>query len=310
VGVGGNIAKMFMIAIPVVSSVTSSAIIVGASVDIFAADLFNTMVGYKWTYFSWLVTNLPFCFVMTLLVYALALLVFRPESDTVAGSEAVIREKIEELGRMSSQEKIVFTLFALLMLLWFTDASERIPAEMLVAFIIVFPGPTRLLTMKQAMASVNWNVALLFGASLSMASGLQSSGAVSWMAENVFSRLSGVNVSIVALLVIAFTAVVRLGMTNMTGAAATLLPILVTVAQGIGVNPVWLGMLCVMSTCVCFFFPSQSPNNLFPYGFGYYEGKDLLRFGLAVFPVYAAVLTLFAVYYWPLVTLPIHSVPS
>lgn len=302
----GNIAKMFMIAIPVVSSVTSSAIMVGASVDIFAVDLFNTMVGYKWTYFNWLVTNLPVCFVMTLIVYVLALIVFKPETEVVSGGEDVIVSKLNEMGKLTRPEKVMIVLFIGLLLLWFTDTSERIPAEMLVAFLIVFPSRFRLLSMKEALKTVNWSVVFLFGASLAMASGLQSSGAVDWLASNVFSHLGGQNVFFIALLVIAFTALVRLGMTNMTGAGATLLPILITVAQGIDINPVWLGMLCVMSTCICCFFPAQSTNNLFSYGFGYYETKDLLRFGLILFPIYAVVLALFAIYYWPLVTIGIH----
>jgi anion transporter len=303
----GNIAKMFMIAIPVVSSLTSSAIIVGASVDIFAVDLFSTMVGYRFTYMNWLIMNLPVCFIMTIVVYFLAVIVFKPEMNVVSGSHDITVSKLKEMGKLKQPEKVMIVLFIGLLILWFSDVSEKIPAEMLIAILIVFPTRFRLLSVKEALKTVNWGVVFLFGASLAMASGLQSSGAVSWLAENVFSHMNGLSPFLIALLVIAFTALVRLGMTNMTGAGATLLPILITVAQGISVNPVWLGMICVMATCICFFFPSQSTNNLFPYGFGYYENKDLLRFGLALFPVYAVILSLLAMFYWPLVGIGIYS---
>lgn len=53
-------------------------------------------------------------------------------------------------------------------------------------------------------------------------------------------------------------------------------------------------------------FPGPIDEQLVSYGFGYYETKDLLRFGLILFPIYAVVLALFAIYYWPLVTIGIH----
>ena len=299
-----NIGKAFMIAIPVASTITASSIIVGASVDIFAADLFNTMVGYRWTYFNWLITNAPICLAMTFVIFFLTITVFKPETDELGNIE-VIQEKIKTLGPLSQQEKFVICLFIGLMVLWFTDVSERIPAEMLVAFIMVFPSRLRIMRWKDAMSSVNWPIILLFGASISMAASLQSSGIVDWLGVNVFSRFGGLSVVLIAYLAVAVTVLVRLGMSNMTGAVATLLPLLITVAKGIGINPVWLGMICVMSSCVACFFPAQSANCLFSYGFGFYNNRDLLRFGLLLFPLFATVLVLFSLFYWPLVTLPI-----
>ena len=297
----GNVAKMFMIAIPVVSSTTASTIMVGASVDIFAVDLFSTMVGYRFTYFNWLVMNAPYTFVMTIVIYFLATIVFKPEIKVVSGGHDITVQKLKELGKLKRPEKVMIVLFAGLLALWFTDVAELFPAELMVAVLIMFPSRFRLLSMKEGFKAVSWPVVFLFGASLAMATGLQTSGAVGFLAENVFSHLGGFNPFFIAMLVVAFTALVRLGMTNMTGAGATLLPILITVAQGININPVWLGMVCVLSTCISYFFPAQAASTLFPYKFGYYEAKDLLRFGLILFPICATILSLFAVYYWPLV---------
>ena len=297
----GNIGKMFLISIPIVSGITTSAILVGASVDIFAVDLFNTMVGYQFTYMNWLIMNAPICFVMTLVIYFVATRVFKPELSVVGGTDDPANSKLKELGKLKQPEKVMLVLFAGLLFLWFTDSSEKIPAEMLIAILIMFPSRFRLLSVKEGMKCVNWSVVFLFGASLAMASGLQSSGAVGWLAENAFSHMAGFNPFFIALIVIVLTAVVRLGMTNMTGAGATLLPILVTVAQGINMNPIWLGMICVLSTSICFFFPAQAASLLYSYGCGYYKGNDLLRFSLILAPIYAVVITLFANYYWPLV---------
>jgi anion transporter len=301
----GNIGKAFMIAIPASSSITASAIIVGASVDIFAADLFNTMVGYQWTYFTWMINNVPFCLAMTLVIFVVTIVVFPPEKNELGSGTEEIRAKLDEMGSLGAREWFVLALFVGLLILWFTDVSELIPAEMIGAFLLVFPHRLQVLKWKEAMGSVKWDILLIFGASISMASALQSSGAVAWLAENLFSHFSGVSPVLLVVVVTVFTAVVRLGMSNMTGAVATLLPLLVTVAVGLDVNPVWLGMICVIASCACFFFPAQSTNSLFAYNFGYYQNKDLLRFGLVLFVCFTIVLSVIALFYWPLVTLSI-----
>lgn len=299
-----NVAKAFMISIPLVCTITASAIIVGASVDIFAADLFNTLVGYHWSYFRWLLTNAPFCLLMTLAVYFLAIAVFKPEVDEL-GQLEVIRERLRALGSLSWQERQVIFIFAALMACWFTDLSESIPAEMLVGFVMILPGRRQIMSWKEAMDSVNWPIILLFGASISMADSLQHSTLIDWLNGAVSQGMGGSGVLLIALLTVVATALIRLGMSNMTGAVATLLPLLINVAAGLGMNPVWLGMICVLSSCTSFFFPAQSVNNLFSYGFGYFNNRDFLRFGLLLFPLFILCLLFCAFCYWPAIGLPL-----
>ena len=300
-----NIGKAFMISIPAVCTLTASSIIVGASVDIFAADLFNTLIGYRWTYFTWLITTAPICLIFTLAVYAVIILLFKPEINRI-DNITEIQEKSRAMGSITRQEKFVIIIFLILLALWITDTAEVIPAEMMAAFILVFPSKLRILTWKEAMNSVQWPIILLFGASISMAAALQGSGIVDWLGINVFSQLVGLSPVIIALITIVTTVLLRLGMSNMTGVIATLLPLLITLAKGVNVNPVWLGMICVMSSSSSFFFPAQSAHMLFTYGYGFYSNQDLLKFGLVLFPLFVLILILMAIIYWPVAIIPVN----
>jgi len=301
----GNIGKAFMITLPAASAITASAIMVGASVDIFAAHIFHTMVGYTWTYMSWMIVNVPFCLAMTFMIFLVAIFVFPPEEKRIIHGDDVIRKKIEDLGRMRSKEWFVIIVFCALLVMWFSDISETVPAEMAAAFLVVIPHRWRSLEWKEAMKAIKWDILLLFGASIAMATALRQSGAVAWLAESLFSHLSGISPAILVVMVVTMTMLVRLGMTNMTGAAAVLLPLLLTAAIGIGVNPVWLGMICVVSCCGAFFYPAQSANSLFAYNFGYYQAKHMMKFGLILFVVFNVTLIPIAMFYWPLVGVPI-----
>ena len=96
-------------------------------------------------------------------------------------------------------------------------------------------------------------------------------------------------------------------MTNMTGAVAILLPLLVSIATRIGINPVWLGMVCVISSTASFIYPAQSVNSLFAYKFGYFETRHFMKFGIVVSIMLIVVILGIATIYWPLVGLSIYS---
>jgi anion transporter len=304
---GSNIAKAFLLAIPTLSAVTASSVIVGASVDIFAADLFRAVVGYRWTYMTWFLACMPFGFLMTFVIYWTSLRIFKPEFEVVAGGAQSFAEDLKQLGKLKREEKTMLVLFLVLLVFWFTDLSEKIPAEMLIALFLMVPGRWNVIPFREAMDTVRWDILILFGASISLAAALTTHGALGWLAGQVFAQFTDFSVIVFVLVTILLTALIRLGMANMTGAVATLLPLLFSVATSVSLNPVWLGMICVISSSASFFFPAQSSNNLFAYGFGYYDASDQLRFGLRLFVPFILTLMAVCMLYWPLGSIPIRG---
>jgi di/tricarboxylate transporter len=73
----------------------------------------------------------------------------------------------------------------------------------------------------------------------------------------------------------------------------------------VGVNPVWLGMICVLGSATGFFYPSQNVCSIITYSYGYYTGREMAVVGLWVVVLTSAVITIMAVWYWPLVGIPV-----
>ncbi|WP_221567224.1 anion permease [Alkalihalobacillus sp. TS-13] len=97
---------------------------------------------------------------------------------------------------------------------------------------------------------------------------------------------------------------IRIVFTNFTAAAASLMPVALTVAIGSPFNPVWLGMICVVASSTSYLFPSQSAGNMTTYSLGYYSGRDMLILGL-ILTLVIIVFTLVAAFtYWPLLGIP------
>lgn len=297
-----NVGKFLFIAIPVIGLISSSSVIVGASVDIYAVTLFDALLGFKWTYFPWMIINMPIGLITTFIIYFLLLRLFPPEISELPGGKAFIQKELKQLGAMDKQEKIVMILFVFLLFLWFADLSEKFPAELFMALILFFPG-IHILDWKESVKNVNWDIIILFGASTALAVGLQKSNVVSWMAEAALQGLGSLGPVGLALAVAVITALIRLGMSSMTAVVATLLPLVIIIANKLGINPIWLGMVCVISSSMAFFIPSQSPNTLITYAYGYYSARDLLRVALWLAPIFICVSLAVAYWYWPLVGL-------
>jgi solute carrier family 13 (sodium-dependent dicarboxylate transporter), member 2/3/5 len=301
-----NIGKIVFLGIPICAITTSASLITGATVEVYAVGLFATLLNYNFSYVSWMIINLPVTFLTCFLVLPLLIRLFPPEMKRLEGAETLIRDELARMGPLSVAEKKMMAAFGLLLVLWFSGASEAWPAELMVATLLFMPG-MGILKWTQVQKDVPWGMVLLFGSSLALALALQQNRVVQWASDLFVAQVGHPQPAALALLVFALTAIVRLGMTNMTGVVATLFPLSITVAATTGVNPAWLGMICTLSAATGFFFPSQNQCNLLTYSFGYYSAREMAWAGAWACAIEAAVLILAALFYWPLVGLPVYA---
>ncbi|CEP69349.1 Sodium/sulphate symporter [Moorella glycerini] len=247
-----NLGKSIFLALPMVSLISSTSVIVGASTEIYAAGLFQTVLGFEWTYMSWLITNLPIGLITIILMYPIFLRLFPPEMTNFPGGQEFLKGALRGLGPLTIDEKKVLVTFSVLLVLWLADVSDFFPAELLAAVILMVPGPG-VFTWKEASQHINWGTLILFGSGLALAKAMLMTGVVDHISRLLMQVLGGLSPIALAAVVFFLTTVVRLGMSNMMGVVATLLPLVLAFAGKAGVNPVWLGMICVIASASGFF---------------------------------------------------------
>ncbi len=299
-----NIGRIVFIGIPALTVITSASLITGASVEIYAVGLFSTLLGHNWSYVSWMTTNLPLTFGICFLMLGVLILLFPPERRRIDGSGEMAERELTKLGPVGAAEKKMVAVFAILSVMWFGGISELIPAELLMATVLFLPG-IALLKWSDAQKDVPWGTLVLYGSSLALAMALQQNKVVDWVAHGVLAVIGRPEPVWAAVMIFVLGVLVRLGMTNMTGVVATLFPLTVALAPAIGINPVWLGMVCVISSGMAGFFPSQSVSSILTYGFGYYSTADMTRSGMVMALATLAALLAAALFYWPLVGMPV-----
>ncbi len=221
-----------------------------------------------------------------------------PPSDQF-GERDSIRRQYQDLEPMSPEEKKVLAVFVTLVVLWFTrkkflfggdssggwshyldaflarldisaigpmldDGTVAIAMALLLFALPARSARGRLLDADD-LAKVPWGVLILFGGGLALAKGFDVSGLSAWVAQEFETLLRDSN----PLVVVASTAGFITGLTELTSntaTTATAIPIMASLAQGIGAHPLLLLIPTALAASCAFMLPISTPPNAIVYG--------------------------------------------
>ncbi len=295
-----NFAKAASIIIPATSLITSSALMFGASSTIYTAAFLESNLNYYFTYGDWMKAALPANLLILVVIFVVVTLRF-PFPARISGTEKL--REMTERGPFSTQEKKMIVIMAMLLVAWIADLGRFAPVEMIGGTLLLLPG-IQILDRKSAFQNLEWETLLLFGAGLAMAAGLNHTGAIDTLIGRFSGNLYAVSAAVVAFAIAGITIITRLGVSNMTGVVATLLPVFTALARSMGINPVWACMICVMASGTGILLPAQSSSMLATYRYGYFTSGDLWKTTLPIILIYAVFIVLTAIFYWPMIGIP------
>ena len=139
---------------------------------------------------------------------------------------------------------------------------------------------TGVISEKQALKSIDLKTIFLFGGTLSLASALSKSGAGELIAHKVIGML-GDNPSpyLLTFVVFMLCCVLTNFMSN-TATTALMVPICLSIAEGIGADPSAVLMACVIGGSCAYATPIGMPANTMVIGAGGYTFKDYAKAGV------------------------------
>ena len=241
----------------------------------------------------WMLVGIPVSFIMLPIAwFALTRFLFPCH---VPASEAVrkyLHELREELGEMSSAERRVATIFALLVLSWMfrRPVSEWLGISgvsdagiVMTAAIVLFILPSGDVTQPRLMTwedvtRLPWGVLILFGGGLSLAAAVSGSGLALWLGE----QLAPLNAWGTAVLVVASVALVIFltELTSNLATTATLLPVMGAIAVQAGVPPIVLTVPITIAASCAFMLPVATPPNAIVFSTGAISIPQMVRAGV------------------------------
>ena len=151
---------------------------------------------------------------------------------------------------------------------------------------------------EEAYGAIEWNVLFLLAGMLSLGAAMEKTGASTMLADGMIDSVGGLGP--LALLAAFFGATMLLTevMSN-NATVALLLPIAITTAQAIDVDPRAFMFAVVFAASSSFMTPVGYQTNTMIYGPGQYRFKDFVRVGAPLTLIFWALGTLLIPWFWP-----------
>lgn len=296
---------VLMLAIAYSSSLGGIGTLVGTPTNALLAAFMVESYGVEVAFLDWLLLALPLTIVgLVVTFFVLTRFVYPIRIRSIPGGADYLRDELRKLGSISPEERRVAVVFALTAGLWVTRPliekwvpGLSDPGIAVFGALLLFAVP---LDWRHGTFALSWDyttrlpwgVLLLFGGGLSLAAAINSSGLAAALG-GAMSGLRGWPVLLLTLL--AVTVIIFLTeLTSNTATAAAFLPVLASIAVGLGQNPLLLMVPATIAASCAFMLPVATPPNAIVYGSDCVTVPQMARAGVWLNLIFIVLVTLLA----------------
>lgn len=286
--------KALMLGIAYSASLGGIATLIGTPPNTVLAGAIDKIYGIELSFAKWMLFGVPLAWSFIFIAwFYLVKFAYPSKIKSLPGGRAVIDREKNKLGKASTEEKMVMTIFVLAAFSWisrtfllskFIDGlSDGVIAMVFAIILFIIPSVSKkgdhLLDWNTAV-KLPWGILLLFGGGLAIAAGFVSSELSVWIGSQL-SGLSGVNILIVILIVT--TLVIFLTeITSNTATATMMFPIMASLSVALGFHPYALMIAAAVAASCAFMLPVATPPNAVVFGSGYLKIPDMAKAGFAL----------------------------
>tara|TARA_Y100001935_G_C17311826_1_gene517390 strand:+ start:34444 stop:35913 length:1470 start_codon:yes stop_codon:yes gene_type:complete len=286
-----NFEIVLMLSIAYACNIGGMATLIGTPPNALLAGFILENYGVEISFLDWMKIGVPLVLISLPLMYLiLTKWIFPLQLKELPGGKALIETELRSLNRISSQEMKVALVFVSAALLWMfrpllsqiiphlSDAGIAMGISVLLFLIPSGQDDGNGLLEWHDTKRMPWGVLILFGGGLSMASAISKTGLAAWIG----SQMSAFDTIPVILFVVIITALIIFltEMTSNTASTAAFLPILASVAIGLGENPLLFAIPTALGASCAFMLPVATPPNAIVYGSGKITIPQMSKAGL------------------------------
>lgn len=241
-----KVGSLLLLTIAYAVGVGGLATPLGGAMNLVTVDYIQQLTGEEYMYVDWIVRFLP---IMAVLIISniLFLLVGTKRKDSLGGSREFFEQEYKKMPKMTSVEWISLILFLVAMMLSFTrqfykdllpglkPAYSFIICGML-CFLINKKDGKRLMIWRSVQGKIIWEMMFIFAGGMAVGTLITGAGAAKAIGE--FVAHSGVGGGILAICIFIAVPMFMANVTSNTGAASVVVPIVISIASGLGQNPI------------------------------------------------------------------------
>ncbi len=291
---------------------------IGTPPNLVFTGVLKKLYGIEIDFFTWMVLTVP---VGALCMLALFWVVkYGPLKSKLTFSQALIKSihQVDPKVRRSltSEQRGTLSIFVLVVFLWIfkTPINHLIGKTLLddsitalIGAILLFCYPfwndkaqtRRFILDTNDIGKLPWDIFLLFGGSMCLASGLEASGLLVKVVK-LFEHI-GHFPYFGSILILTAAVVVLTEIMSNVALAAIALPLVLGWAQSQGHSVESIGLMVALATSFGFSLPMSTPPNAIVFGTGHIRFQEMLTNGWILNVATTLILVLVAYFWWPFV---------
>ena len=293
-----NFGKQLMLQEIHFNNISTSGILTATAPQILAVGYLQSMAGLDISWMEWFKASMPIAILTLIASMVIGNFLFKSEVTVPPGEEgedskdvnAALTKELKDLGPITKTEIKALVIFSLTIILWATDGIHLklfgfqislVMVAMLASCLFFLPY-IGILDWKET--KIPWNLMIFSCGAYAVGLALNDSGAASFLLNGVFERFDLASLSPFALymIVMFISSFSHLVFTSKTVRVVILIPTLITLSQGLGLNPMVLTLPACFTICDTITLPPHCKPNLIFYSAGYFTVKDQFVYGVLV----------------------------
>ena len=271
----------------------------GGAMNLVTVDYLQQVSGQEFMYIGWVIRFLP---IMIILIASNIIYMLRDvkKEDSLLKSKEYFEEEYKKLPIITKEEKNSLILFIIATVLAFTRSIYQQflpglkPAYVflicaILSFFITNKNKERIMNWKTVQGKIVWELIFVFAGGLAAGTIINNSGAANAIGTIVSNvGLSGNLVMVFAIITITL---VLSDVTSNTATASVALPIVISIAQGLNLNPIPWIYIATIGVNLSYCLPTSI--RAIPVGYGL-EPKYMLKEGWKLSIIVIVLMTLTA----------------
>lgn len=218
----------------------------GGAMNLVTVDYIQQITGEEYIYMHWVIRFLPIVIVLVIM-NILFMLRDVKKGESLGGSREFFVQEYRKMPPMTREEKWSLALFVIATMLAFTRQlyQDILPGLKpayafiicgIIAFLIVDKDGKRVMVWKSAQKKIIWELIYIFAGGLAAGTLISNTGAAQAIGDAV-ARM-GLTGGLMTVFVIITVTLLMSDVTSNTATAAVAIPIVISIIQGIGLNPI------------------------------------------------------------------------
>lgn len=279
----------------------------GGAMNLVTVDYIQMLTGEEYIYMHWVVRFLPIVIVLVVL-NILFMLRDVKKDESLGGSREFFIQEYKKMPPMKIEEKWSLILFVVATVLAFTRQlyQDILPGLKpayafiicgIVAFLIVDKDGNRVMVWKSAQKKIIWELIYIFAGGLAAGALISETGAAQSIGDAVANM--GLTGGIATIFVIITVTLLMSDVTSNTATAAVAIPIVISIIQGIGLDPIPYIYIASIGVNLSYMLPTSI--RAVPVGYGL-SPKYMLKEGWKIsilIIISMTILSYVLLKYWP-----------